>query len=342
MKTAIICIIFMIIGTAFSQQKTDWKNLPVEIKEPVQILDSDDEESDAMYIGRCVNITWNNSDRHLYVSDVLNHQIHLYNKDLERVKSLGRMGQGPGEFQYPVGCGFSSSNQLVVIERKNSRLQIMDTNGQCIKIFPVLQVYGYRNFALVDHRDRIYINLAENGHLFSVFNMKGERLGSFGETISISGIPEKDRWLNVADFAIDSTGIYCVFNEFPLFRKYNHDWQLVYEVDLSDCPDVIRRQKAVRVFQKTTNGRSLHIFTLGVSLDSKFCYLNLQSCSTRNDDGRTNVYATDKNTGEIVKQIQLKTPRQVYPNMCYYPDFSDEKYIFALSINNCSLLKYHK
>ncbi|MCK5145937.1 hypothetical protein KAR48_04225 [bacterium] len=346
MKYKFIILCFFGFQICYSQ-KIDWKNLPVEVKEPIQILDSDDEDGDAVYIGRCANIKWNNKDRHLYVSDVVNHQIHLYNEDLEWVKSLGRMGQGPGEFQYPVGRGFNSSNQLVVFDHYNARLQILNTKGQCLKSIININVRCPENYALVDHKDRIYVNLAGDGHLFSVFSMAGERLGEFGKTVSISGIHKKDAWLNMVGFSVDSTGIYCVFNEFPILRKYNLNWQLVYEIDLSECPEIIGRQKLVQLDQKRLNkagspGRSMHDFVKGVSLDGQYFYFNLHSSSVEGENCFSNVYVMEKNTGKIVKKIHLKTLGRAYPDMCYYPDFSDKKYIFAMRIDFCSLLKYHQ
>jgi|GEM_PF-3255845 len=342
-------LLFTLLACALAHgQKIDWEGVPLEVKEPVQFLDANDEESDALYIGRCTHLKWNRHDQHLYVSDGVNHQIHLYDSDLKYVKSIGRMGQGPSEFGSPVGRGFNSKNELTVYEVDNSRLQIIDAEGQCVQMIPVPRVPGIAPFALVDCQDRIYINCPAKGQLFSVFNRAGECLGGFGERVSVKGLPPKDLIANAVDFAIDSSGIYCVFSEVPLLRKYDLHWQVLYELDLSGCPEVKNRQEFVRLEQLETDrmygqgGICIHSFTFGVSLDRQFFYFNLYTSPLKNEDVQSVIYAANKTTGEIVKKIQLKTPGSPYQAMSKYPDLSDQKYIFALHIDQSSLYKYDK
>jgi DNA-binding beta-propeller fold protein YncE len=58
-----------------------------------------------------------------------NMRIVKFNKDGKFIKTWGKPGRGPGEFNVPHGIAFDSKGRLFVADRANNRLQIFDQEG---------------------------------------------------------------------------------------------------------------------------------------------------------------------------------------------------------------------
>jgi sugar lactone lactonase YvrE len=59
---------------------------------------------------------------HLWVS-ATNHRVQQFDRSGRFLQSLGRDGQGPGEFHYPHGLAVDSRNRLYVVDSQNARIQ---------------------------------------------------------------------------------------------------------------------------------------------------------------------------------------------------------------------------
>jgi sugar lactone lactonase YvrE len=62
-----------------------------------------------------------------------NMRIVKYTKDGKFIKSWGRPGTAPGEFNAPHGIAFDSKGRLFVADRGNNRLQIFDQDGEFLE-----------------------------------------------------------------------------------------------------------------------------------------------------------------------------------------------------------------
>jgi sugar lactone lactonase YvrE len=62
-----------------------------------------------------------------------NMRIVKYTKDGKFIKTWGRPGSGPGEFNAPHGIAFDSRGRLFVADRANNRLQIFDQDGKFLE-----------------------------------------------------------------------------------------------------------------------------------------------------------------------------------------------------------------
>jgi sugar lactone lactonase YvrE len=71
------------------------------------------------------HVTWGPEDT-LWVTDTLRHSISVFDASGRYIGRVGGFGRGPGQFFYPVACGFAAGNRLVVLERGSSRLQVLD------------------------------------------------------------------------------------------------------------------------------------------------------------------------------------------------------------------------
>ena len=71
------------------------------------------------------------SDGNLYISDGYgNARIHKFSSDGQWLKSWGKPGDGPGEFNLPHGIGIDRQNILYVADRQNNRVQLFDREGR--------------------------------------------------------------------------------------------------------------------------------------------------------------------------------------------------------------------
>ena len=63
-------------------------------------------------------IKYNKYDDKIYVLDSSNHRIIVLNKDFKYLTKFGRFGQGPGEFNVPIGIEFTKSGDLLIIDSR--------------------------------------------------------------------------------------------------------------------------------------------------------------------------------------------------------------------------------
>lgn len=65
----------------------------------------------------------------LYVVDTGNHRIQKFDQDGRYLATIGRQGQGPGEFYYPAWLDIDDAGNLYVSDPQNSRIQILNPDG---------------------------------------------------------------------------------------------------------------------------------------------------------------------------------------------------------------------
>lgn len=120
----------------------------------------------------------------LYVVDVKGHKICLYDMEGRFLKSLGKRGSAPGEFNFPVGVAVDREGNLYVTDTGNFRVQIFDKNGNFINSFGKPgDAFGdfHRPKGIgVDSEGHIYVADAAFGN-FQVFDRSGKLLTFVGE-----------------------------------------------------------------------------------------------------------------------------------------------------------------
>ena len=115
------------------------------------------------------------SEGFIYVSDGYgNACIHKYSPDGLLIKTWGRPGAGPGEFDLPHCVRFDCRGRLLVADRANNRIQLFDTEGNYLE-----------EWACSHHPDTIFLDgetvyVAELDQRVSILNLDGERLSQWG------------------------------------------------------------------------------------------------------------------------------------------------------------------
>ena len=75
------------------------------------------------------DVTWD-SDGNIYISDgYVNSRVAKLSKDGDWIKSWGKKGTGPGEFQLLHTIAADAQNNIYVGDRTNRRIQVFDTDG---------------------------------------------------------------------------------------------------------------------------------------------------------------------------------------------------------------------
>ena len=75
------------------------------------------------------------SSSNIYVTDIRNHCLHKFTKEGVHLKTVGKLGSGVAEFNYPNGVEFSKEGTLFVCDSSNHRIQVFDTDLRFIKCF---------------------------------------------------------------------------------------------------------------------------------------------------------------------------------------------------------------
>jgi DNA-binding beta-propeller fold protein YncE len=104
-----------------------------------------------------------------------NSRIHKYSPDGELLKSWGRPGSGPGEFNLPHGIRVDRQDRLLVCDRENNRIQIFNTDGE------YLTEWGgflQPDFIYIGPDDTLYVS--ELRQRVSILTPDGERITDWG------------------------------------------------------------------------------------------------------------------------------------------------------------------
>jgi len=74
------------------------------------------------------------SQSKIYVADSGNNRVAIFDFQGKFLGTIGKKGQGPGEFSRPTGVFVDSDSKLIVADFDNNRLQIFDPNGALVRV----------------------------------------------------------------------------------------------------------------------------------------------------------------------------------------------------------------
>ncbi len=109
--------------------KPKWGNNPKVDIELVKRIGELDGEDDNFMFYLPVGITADQSGN-LYILDGGNYRVQKLDPEGRYLKTLGREGQGPGEFSMPASIDIDKSGNLYISDRGNNRVQVLDKNGR--------------------------------------------------------------------------------------------------------------------------------------------------------------------------------------------------------------------
>jgi hypothetical protein len=111
-----------------------WGDDPAwRLTDPIKIGNADDGGPEVF--GDVRSIALDGSGR-VYVLDFYAQHIRVFDTDGAYLRTLGRPGQGPGEFRFVVGMRFDHTDRLWVVNQHNMRYTLFDTAGALVNEFP--------------------------------------------------------------------------------------------------------------------------------------------------------------------------------------------------------------
>jgi sugar lactone lactonase YvrE len=120
-----------------------------------------------------------------------NNRIFKFTKDGKLIKTWGKLGTGPGEFDQPHALAFDSKGRLFVGDRNNNRIQIFDQDGNFIA---EMRQFGRPSGIFIDKNDMLYVADSESGSVSRNHDgwKRGMRIGSLKDGKVIAFIPDPD------------------------------------------------------------------------------------------------------------------------------------------------------
>jgi len=102
-------------------------------------------------------------------------RISVFDKNGKFIKTIGKTGTGPGEFRTPHAMAWDSRGRLVVADRHNHRIQILDKDGKFITEF---REFSRVSGITIDKDDNLYAADSESDAQRHPGWLKGIRIGN--------------------------------------------------------------------------------------------------------------------------------------------------------------------
>lgn len=171
-----------------------------------------------------------NANNQVYIVDNESHQITVFKRNGEYIRTIGRRGQGPGDFLHPISVFFLQDQKLAVCETGNRRIQVLTPEGKSLKVYRFTS-----NFVPSQ------IQLTPEGHILAIDYERAYKTGKIltygkvgGKTeMEIGGVLRKGNHYEdyeAFDFIADSHYVWISYSFTPLYRKYSISGKLIQSV----------------------------------------------------------------------------------------------------------------
>jgi DNA-binding beta-propeller fold protein YncE len=146
-----------------------------------------------------------------------NARIVKFDKTGKFIKTWGKKGAGPGDFDAPHGLAMDSTGKLYVADRSNSRIQIFDQDGKFIAEW---RQFGRPSGVFIDKNDMIYVADSTSSDKVNPGFKQGIRVGSAKDGVVKEFIPWPEG-NTLEGVAADTSGnIYGGFTNTLNFRRF--------------------------------------------------------------------------------------------------------------------------
>jgi DNA-binding beta-propeller fold protein YncE len=118
-----------------------------------------------------------------------NARIVKFSKDGKFIKTWGKLGSAPGDFNIPHSLAFDSQGRLFVADRGNNRIQIFDQDG---KFLAEWKQFGRPSGIFIAKDDTIYVVDSESNKARNPGFKRGIRIGNAKDGTIREYIPDVD------------------------------------------------------------------------------------------------------------------------------------------------------
>ena len=116
---------------------------------------------------------------HIFYSDISNNRIVKIDLDGTVIKSTGKKGDGPGEFNYPNGIRLSKDDKLYVCDTRNNRIQVFNKDLSFEKLIGENCHFDCPNDLNFDDAGNLYI-VDQGHHCIQVLTPQGQHVRNIG------------------------------------------------------------------------------------------------------------------------------------------------------------------
>ncbi|MCX8159991.1 MAG: NHL repeat-containing protein [Candidatus Saccharicenans sp.] len=264
------------IRLVHNKGKGTWSKKPALTLEPVRQLgdiDSTDPNT-AFYLPAAVAL---DSAGNVYVLDTGNNRIQKFSRDGKYLATIGRFGQGPGEFNYPSWLDLDGAGNLYVTDPFNERVQVLKPDGTDLRTIKFSDgrmgnVFVRTDGKLVMGQATISFRFltpdeqksAGLPRLVKVLDAEGRLLNEFGEMLDMK---EELLTNTMNQFVLtvdEKDNIYLAFPYQNRIEKYSPDgkllWradrELAYSLEVIDKGSIDRREGGVSIRSPRINRSS--------------------------------------------------------------------------------------
>lgn len=193
------------------------------------------------------NLSFNNpndivrdSHGNLYILDTDNNRIQKLDSEGKFIKTIGRKGQGPGEFQRAQSMDIDKKDNIFVFDSGNARIQIISPEGRPLKSFKLLfsvagRIRLLKSDLIVKDGAFYYSVRIERPKklpkLLEIIDQNGRTKLAFGEAMDYKDA-DINSWANFVKYDTDAEkNIYLSFDRQNRIEKYAPDGTLLWRAD---------------------------------------------------------------------------------------------------------------
>ena len=129
------------VRVVHNEKTGKWGKTPKVSLEFVKTIGDIESEDENVLFYMPSDITFD-SQGNMYILDNGNHRIQKFNPDGKFIASIGRKGQGPAEFQYPLSLDIDPEGYLYIADSGNQRIQVLKPDGADHKTIQILSISG--------------------------------------------------------------------------------------------------------------------------------------------------------------------------------------------------------
>lgn len=221
-----------------NRKKEGWKNNAKIKLEPMGILGKLDAEDENYTFYRPMDMAVD-KEGHIYVLDAGNYRVQKYDREGKYLMTIGRPGQGPGEFSRPVSMDVDDEGNIYILDVGNRRIHTFNPDARFCRDIKIENIPA--KFRLFKSGDILLVNQgividADASHkkplpLFRAVDQDGNMLGKFGEPENFKDVLLNNRG-NKINFAVDENdNIFVSFRSRNRIEKYGPNRKLLIRMD---------------------------------------------------------------------------------------------------------------